>query len=594
MIRPVLQWLQVLLSDNITLHDENKMLLNENKQLLQRLQEVQAQLDKAAGPEEARVELVLDMDLQDVADEDEFKEVVAQDVAAAVDGDASKIRVLSLEAGSIRVHMALDDGVCGDGIRPIDVASDLQQQAVDPSSRLKQGRVTKAAAAAKLRVARGSASGATAEGVQEDGCKVQQLQAEKNTLMERSKLLDKKVADMEAALHRNAEIATQQDELIREWRDEAARLRQLLDQEQDTAAAAAADLARAEQKLAAATAEPREIPGFQIPTSPKDPEVLQQEISQAHTELQDARDALGRMEDDLEGAARRNEQLTFQMEMTKRVAEERAQEVERLLAAQRDLQDQVDRLTMLSGWQPNDLPGHPHLPADGAKQEQGGKEAKGYGIEYGPPAAEQPAQAAVPTPGKHYRLAAAAPAPEAGAADEEEGGGGNTRDLSLDRDVQWKPMGKEDEVNLLKDLDVERDRCDALQDKIKLLETELGDLNEEHEVLVQERQVCTLCVCVWVGGCANTDQEWQICTISDAVPDENAVGSCLSESINISRARPLTIARTNTCPLTQTFALSTQSPHQPRLSVHPLLPLLGFDGGTRSAGVELPGSQRPA
>ena len=61
-------------------------------------------------------------------------------------------------------------------------------------------------------------------------------------------------------------------------------------------------------------------------------------------------------------------------------------------------------------------------------------------------------------------------------------------------------MGKEDEVNLLKDLDVERDRCDALQDKIKLLETELGDLNEEHEVLVQERQVCTLCVCVcgWV------------------------------------------------------------------------------------------------
>jgi len=39
---------------------------------------------------------------------------VSRDLADAVGGDAFKVRVLALERGSIRVHTALDPGVCGD------------------------------------------------------------------------------------------------------------------------------------------------------------------------------------------------------------------------------------------------------------------------------------------------------------------------------------------------------------------------------------------------------------------------------------------------------------------------------------------------
>ncbi len=52
-------------------------------------------------------------------------------MAKAVGGDPSKVRIISLVAGSIRVLMALDEGKCGDGRGALDVANDLQQLAAD-------------------------------------------------------------------------------------------------------------------------------------------------------------------------------------------------------------------------------------------------------------------------------------------------------------------------------------------------------------------------------------------------------------------------------------------------------------------------------
>jgi hypothetical protein len=95
------------------------------------------------------------MDLEDIYREDEqdFKNAVAHDVAEAVGGDASKVRVLALERGSIRVHTALDPGVCGDQ-DPLKVARDLAQQASDPKSALKNGLFTSAATGATVSISK--------------------------------------------------------------------------------------------------------------------------------------------------------------------------------------------------------------------------------------------------------------------------------------------------------------------------------------------------------------------------------------------------------------------------------------------------------
>lgn len=105
--------------------------------------------------EEVRLELVLAMDLNEIAgDEEWFKESIAQDVAKAVGGDPSKVRFISLVAGSIRVLMALDEGICGDGRGALDVANDLQQQAADPNSPLKSGGITGATIGANVMIAK--------------------------------------------------------------------------------------------------------------------------------------------------------------------------------------------------------------------------------------------------------------------------------------------------------------------------------------------------------------------------------------------------------------------------------------------------------
>ena len=75
-------------------------------------------------------------------DTEGFKDMIAADIAAAVGGDVTKIRILSLEPGSILVLAALDDGVC-EGVKVMDVANNLRQQAEEAASALRMGAVTK-------------------------------------------------------------------------------------------------------------------------------------------------------------------------------------------------------------------------------------------------------------------------------------------------------------------------------------------------------------------------------------------------------------------------------------------------------------------
>jgi hypothetical protein len=140
------------------LEEANQHILDEHDRLAVKLHELTQQRKGSLEEEEAeevRLELVLDMDLADIHpdDEQEFKNVVACDVAAAVGGDSSKVRVLALESGSIRVITALDPGVCGDQ-DPLNVARNLAQQASDPNSALKNGRFTSTATGATVSIAK--------------------------------------------------------------------------------------------------------------------------------------------------------------------------------------------------------------------------------------------------------------------------------------------------------------------------------------------------------------------------------------------------------------------------------------------------------
>ena len=104
--------------------------------------------------EEVCLVLTLAMSMQDIAgEEEEFKAGVARDVAAAVDGDPDMVRVLALEEGSIRVHMAIDEGICRDRAA-LDVANEIREQAADPfgTSRLKERVYTQFALGAHVSI----------------------------------------------------------------------------------------------------------------------------------------------------------------------------------------------------------------------------------------------------------------------------------------------------------------------------------------------------------------------------------------------------------------------------------------------------------
>lgn len=86
------------------------------------------------------IEIILAMEWDDK--DEEFEQGVARDVASSVDGDPFKARVLSLQKGSICVHMAIDEGICGQERSAFEAAIEIKRQASDPKSRLMQGRFT--------------------------------------------------------------------------------------------------------------------------------------------------------------------------------------------------------------------------------------------------------------------------------------------------------------------------------------------------------------------------------------------------------------------------------------------------------------------
>ena len=102
--------------------------------------EAMAAVDCSADP--VTLDLVLDWVFADLAGrEDEFKALLIEDVVFAVGADRERVRVLSLEAGSVLAKLELQEGVCGEAT-PIMVARELEKQARDNVSRLKYGRVT--------------------------------------------------------------------------------------------------------------------------------------------------------------------------------------------------------------------------------------------------------------------------------------------------------------------------------------------------------------------------------------------------------------------------------------------------------------------
>ena len=108
-----------------------------------------AQLANASGGGGAgvKVALAFDMEVHDIAGiEESFKDAVAHDLADAVGGRRDRIHVAHVLPGSIPYTLAsfvdIEEGVCGQERRALNVARDLERQAAEESSLLKCGRYT--------------------------------------------------------------------------------------------------------------------------------------------------------------------------------------------------------------------------------------------------------------------------------------------------------------------------------------------------------------------------------------------------------------------------------------------------------------------
>ena len=136
-------------------------------------------------------------------------------------------------------------------------------------------------------------------------------------------------------------------------------------------------------------------------------------------------------------------------------SEERALQLEQSLQAQRNLQDQVDRLSLLSGFQATDtssfLPGKP----TGVSSER-----------------EQPLMSSSkPKPGMR-EVQPVSSASELSSAE--------FAAVDLTDDVR----AAEDE-DAMAALHSERERVETLSDRVRALERELTDLNKKHDALIQ-------------------------------------------------------------------------------------------------------------
>jgi hypothetical protein len=103
------------------------------------------------GEEDIMIELVLNMRMEQLAGiEEEFKALLIIDIAQATFGKPDRIKIHNIQAGSVIVTFALEEGVCDDGRSLIAVACDLEYQARDSQSKLKQGRYTSQATSVKI------------------------------------------------------------------------------------------------------------------------------------------------------------------------------------------------------------------------------------------------------------------------------------------------------------------------------------------------------------------------------------------------------------------------------------------------------------
>ena len=94
--------------------------------------------------EEVEIQLTLDLDFSEtVGREVTFGEMIRQDLARAIGGDVNKIRVLSLEAGSIVANVLLQKGLVTDGRSMTGLLKDLQNQLQSSASLLRSGEMTR-------------------------------------------------------------------------------------------------------------------------------------------------------------------------------------------------------------------------------------------------------------------------------------------------------------------------------------------------------------------------------------------------------------------------------------------------------------------
>ena len=68
-----------------------------------------------------------------------------------MNGDPEKLRVLSLEPGSVQATMAIAEDMCKKGQNALEVAQEVQKQAADPLSALRKGGVTSAVTRSDIR-----------------------------------------------------------------------------------------------------------------------------------------------------------------------------------------------------------------------------------------------------------------------------------------------------------------------------------------------------------------------------------------------------------------------------------------------------------
>ena len=453
---------RLLFQDSRHLAMDNKELLLENKRLNAELQRLGSPMAKP--DEEVRVELVLDMDMADIEDDaEEFKGAVVEDVASAVEGNPNKVRVISLEAGSIRVLMALDEGVCDGGVRALDVANDLQKQVDDPDSRLKQGRFTRASTAASVSVVKmPMTTSSLALAPRAEQAASSNLDSGETSLPDEVQLAEMRVAHLQME---NETLHMQKQDLEAHSTDLQYKLHALR-QELDSTVAAKEGQAPDPSTQAAAANNSRDMQELRLV-------------------LEKCQDEAKQLAEKLESATLESEQLGFDLEMTKRVSEDRAQQLEESLRVQRDLQDQVDRLSLLSGWQQHDLPGHEATFAPEIVGLDAGDDAAGAHESYRmghaaesvqvPPEAAEQAQARAK--GRVKLGAAPRPLEQFSPADNLAGGEG-----------AWKAVNSAEEADAMKELHNERDRCDALTERIAFLEEELADISEEQELMMKERE----------------------------------------------------------------------------------------------------------